>query len=108
MVQNRTIILKCLGFQRSLYLNQVHGKDFVLFSKKDAGSDCCRDVSTVVDADNTNTADGVIANIPGILLVIQVADCQAVILYDPVKKVLANIHSGGGEAFLISLAPGLI
>ena len=27
-------------------------------------------------------------------LVIQVADCQAVMLYDPEKKVIANVHSG--------------
>ena len=39
-------------------------------------------------------ADAVITNQPGLLLVIQVADCQAVIIYDPVQQVVANVHSG--------------
>lgn len=39
-------------------------------------------------------ADGMITDIPGIALGIKVADCQAVYLYDPVNKVIGNIHSG--------------
>lgn len=39
-------------------------------------------------------ADAVITDIKGIFLVIQVADCQSVMLYDPHQKAIANIHSG--------------
>ncbi len=39
-------------------------------------------------------ADAIITNVKGLLTMIQVADCQGVILYDPVEQVLANIHSG--------------
>ncbi len=40
------------------------------------------------------SADGIVTDIPGVLLFIQVADCQPVMLYDSVNKVIANIHSG--------------
>ncbi len=39
-------------------------------------------------------ADGVITNIRGKLLFIQVADCQSVMMFDPEKNVIANVHSG--------------
>lgn len=40
------------------------------------------------------TADGMITDIPDLLLVIQVADCQGVILFDPVRRVVGALHSG--------------
>ena len=39
-------------------------------------------------------ADAVISDCPNIGLTISAADCQAVMLYDPSRKVIANIHSG--------------
>jgi YfiH family protein len=39
-------------------------------------------------------ADGLVTNVPGAGLVIKQADCQAVILYDPVRRVVANVHCG--------------
>lgn len=41
-----------------------------------------------------NDNDGIITNLRGIALVTYVADCQAILLYDPVNKVIGNIHSG--------------
>ncbi len=38
--------------------------------------------------------DALITNIPQVALMIQQADCQAVMLFDPIRKVIANIHSG--------------
>ncbi len=52
-------------------------------------------------------ADGIITDIEGIFAVIQVADCQAVILYDPVRKVVANIHSGWRGSLLNILGTGV-
>lgn len=50
--------------------------------------------------------DGLVTKIPGIGLVTRFADCTPILLFDPVKKVQGNIHSGwkgtlkeiGGEA----------
>jgi hypothetical protein len=38
--------------------------------------------------------DAFISNIPGVALMVQQADCQAVLLFDPTQKVVANIHCG--------------
>jgi len=38
--------------------------------------------------------DGLITNIPGIVLSIQVADCVPIYLYDPTKKVIGLVHAG--------------
>lgn len=38
--------------------------------------------------------DGLVTQGKGVGLVITHADCQAIILYDPVTKTLANVHSG--------------
>lgn len=39
-------------------------------------------------------ADGLITNQPGLCLTIYYADCIPVLLYDPVKKAIAAVHSG--------------
>ena len=44
--------------------------------------------------DSFNDVDGLITNLEGIALVITVADCQGILLYDSVKGVIGNIHSG--------------
>ncbi len=38
--------------------------------------------------------DGFITDVPGVCLVSRFADCQGVFLFDPVKKVIAAVHSG--------------
>ncbi len=39
-------------------------------------------------------ADAMVTDRPGVGLMIRIADCQAVFLVDPVKKVVANVHNG--------------
>lgn len=39
-------------------------------------------------------ADGLITNVPGLALAVFYADCIPVLLYDPIKKVVAAVHSG--------------
>lgn len=39
-------------------------------------------------------ADALITDLPGVRLLIQTADCQAVMLFDPDKRVVANVHCG--------------
>ena len=55
-------------------------------------------VVKVVTEDNKNdkflNTDGLITNLKGIALLISTADCQGIILYDPVKKVIGCVHSG--------------
>lgn len=52
----------------------------------------------VIDSNNLDddfvNVDGLITNLKNVALVTYLADCQAILLYDPIKKVIGNIHSG--------------
>lgn len=41
-----------------------------------------------------NSTDGFMTNIPGVPLMVKMADCQAVLFFDPVRRVIAAVHSG--------------
>lgn len=51
-----------------------------------------------VTLDNLNDSflntDGLITNLKDVCLLTKTADCQAILLYDPINKVIGNIHSG--------------
>ncbi|MFO7884258.1 MAG: peptidoglycan editing factor PgeF [Desulfobacteraceae bacterium] len=99
VLKNRRLVSHHMNASNSLYLNQIHGRDILVLKKEDQYENyrLTRD---------RLTADGVITDISGLLLVIQTADCQAVLLYDPVKRVIGNIHSGwrGSAADIIGNA----
>jgi YfiH family protein len=91
-------------------LDQVHGNGIVVFSKehhfyrvfnkvdcfKDEYSEILEDQADAfgIDSERKLEADAIVTDIPGKFLVIQVADCQSVLIYDPVQEVVANVHSG--------------
>lgn len=41
-----------------------------------------------------NEVDGIITNLKNTALITQSADCQSILLYDEVNKIIGNIHSG--------------
>lgn len=49
---------------------------------------------TIDNVNDYDLADGMITNVEGLGLAVRVADCQAIFLYNPIKKVIGNIHSG--------------
>lgn len=56
-------------------------------------------IETVLENDEINNnkfdnVDGLLTNVKGVTLLIKVADCQGIFLYDPIKEVIGNIHSG--------------
>jgi YfiH family protein len=79
---NREQIKKALGFKHLVSAKQVHGSR----------------VHTVdesrVDDMEIDAFDALITNVPGIGLMIQQADCQAVFLFDPEKKAIGIAHVG--------------
>ena len=100
--RNRTRMLSSLNLTRVLFLNQVHGTDIaVIKSEKDAAGAVWKGQGAAPS--KIFKADAVVTNLKNLGLVIQVADCQALVLYDPKKGVIANIHSGwrGSVADLI-------
>ncbi len=89
VARNRKMITLKMGMKPLVFLNQVHGTDIKVLKKDDS------DFSIQFEPGREiYTADAVITDMKGVFLVIQVADCQAVMLYDPKSQVIANIHSG--------------
>jgi len=89
IAMNRKLIILKMGMKPLVFLNQVHGRDIQILKKDD------NDLSDIFEpGKELYTADGIITDMKGVFLVIQVADCQAVMLYDPRKEVIANVHSG--------------
>ncbi|MBF0201593.1 MAG: laccase domain-containing protein [Desulfamplus sp.] len=86
-----------------LYLNQVHGREFVVLKKDDYKSTSEMERFCA----GSHEADGIITDVENIFAVIQVADCQAVILYDPLRRVVAGIHSGWRGSLLNIIGAGV-
>lgn len=80
---NLELVREAVGADRLATLDQAHGGDVIVISGKD------RDKPV-----KPLKGDGLVTDVPGLGLVIKQADCQAVILYDPVRRVVANIHCG--------------
>ncbi len=89
IARNRKLITLKMGMKPFVFLNQVHGDSVKVLKHDDNDMD-----QTFEPGIETYTADAIISDIKNVFLVIQVADCQAVMLYDPEKKVVANVHSG--------------
>jgi purine-nucleoside/S-methyl-5'-thioadenosine phosphorylase / adenosine deaminase len=87
VVNNRKSIAQCMGTQKLVFINQIHKTDILVFKKNDAERLSETKASSF-------TGDAMITDIPDKFLAIQTADCQGVVLYDPEKKVVANLHSG--------------
>ncbi len=86
---NRRRIHDCLGVENSLYVDQVHGKDILIFKSSTHTPETIRQLQA-----QHPRVDGIITDIKDLALMIQVADCQAVMFYDPKRQVIANVHSG--------------
>ncbi|OQY06698.1 MAG: multicopper polyphenol oxidase [Desulfobacteraceae bacterium 4572_123] len=87
VMANRHLVNRLLGGGEPVFLNQVHGCDVAVIKGRDNGL-------SGIATDKALAGDAVITDIPGLNLVIQLADCQAVLMYDPIRGVVANVHSG--------------
>jgi YfiH family protein len=87
VAENRRRVAACLGADRLVFIDQVHQDGIVVVQD---GDGCDR----VGPLPAERTGDAMITDVTGTCLAIQVADCQAVVLYDPDRSVVANIHSG--------------
>lgn len=76
---NRRAILAESGGRELVLLSQVHGNAVHVHTGADVGP---------------VEADALVTDCPGAMLTILTADCQAVVLADPKKRVVANVHAG--------------
>jgi len=81
--QNRNILCRCIEGKELIYANQKHGAQLIVLAKNDK-----------VNINAPFAGDAMIADILNKYLVVQVADCQSLLIYDPVQHVVANVHSG--------------
>jgi YfiH family protein len=66
--------------------NQVHGNNIRVVTRADVKRD-------LYDPEGYDT-DGLVTDIPGVVLTIFSADCIPILFYDPVRKVIAAAHAG--------------
>ncbi len=83
VVHNRALVQQALGLEALVSATQVHGCRESLVTAGIAAPE-----EEIPDADILFTLQS------GLGLVIKQADCQAVMFYDPVRRVAANVHCG--------------
>lgn len=79
--KNRKRMQKTMDIEILKGITQVHGDSILTVESIDQATDLTRN-------------DAMITNVAGIGLLIQQADCQAILLHDPVQGVIAAIHNG--------------
>jgi len=84
---NRNSISLVMGDGVVVFAHQIHETDILIVN----GIPRNKDSSSHQEA---LTGDGLVTAAAGTFIAVKLADCQAVMMYDPVKKVLANVHSG--------------
>jgi len=85
--QNRHLLWEHMQKACLVFSNQVHGTDVLTVDQEHFSGGTPETL-------HVGSGDAMITNIPGVALVILIADCQAVLIVDPVNCVIANVHAG--------------
>jgi len=89
--KNRIKILKTFGLEKVICSKQVHeDRILVLKDEKLKKLGFCEENPH----NELEGFDAIITNVKGLGLMIKVADCQAILIYDPSKKVISAVHAG--------------
>jgi YfiH family protein len=85
--KNRNLVSQVIEGRDLVFVKQVHGDQVVILNPGN------------IDSYGGNhralgTGDALATNISGKFLTTQLADCQSILLYDPIQHVVANVHSG--------------
>lgn len=90
VLENRRRAAAALGADLGdmVFCNQAHGREVHVVSAADRGRGALRLEDAIASTDALVTAE------PGLVLVVMVADCVPIVLYDPVAHVLACVHAG--------------
>lgn len=84
--ENRQRMLSIWSHPTGVFARQIHGAEVGVWSASNG--------HPILDNAVQLEGDALITDQPEGALVIQTADCQSVILVDPVRRVVANVHSG--------------
>jgi polyphenol oxidase len=90
VLENRRRAAESLGAGPGdfVFCNQAHGREVHMVTAEDRG----RGAWSLDDA--IGNADALVTTDPGTVLVVMVADCVPIVLYDPAAHVLACVHAG--------------
>jgi hypothetical protein len=90
VLKNRKLLAEAVGFDAAgiVTAKQVHDNKVALVTKDMRGKGAFDFISAL------DGIDAMVTNVPKICLMVQVADCVPVLLYDPVKKVIGAVHAG--------------
>lgn len=80
--ENRRLVKETLSIPRLLSARQVHGPGIYCLTEP------------LRDDRSIEGVDALITDLTDVGLMIQQADCQAVLLFDPVREVIAAVHCG--------------
>ena len=84
---NRRRVARAIESEELVFAEQVHGADVIIVNSQNSSFDPGTDRVVGI-------GDALITNISGKFLIIQLADCQSILLYDPIQQVVANVHCG--------------
>ncbi len=87
VLRNRRAVAAGLGARRLLFARQVHGEDVALVDRT-------TDLEAWETEGGPPTADALVTDRPGVFLAVAVADCQPILMADPVRRVVAAVHAG--------------
>lgn len=76
--ENRKTFLSYLGIKNAVYQQQTHSGN----------------VTIVKHEGNVENNDAIITDVKNLALIVSLADCTPILLYDVVNKVIAGVHSG--------------
>jgi len=79
---NREVVRKALGLDALVFANQVHGRGVIPVVGPPKGDQ------------PAGEGDALMTDRPGLGLACQTADCTPILLFDPVNRAIAAIHSG--------------
>lgn len=90
VLHNRRLVTEKLAFPLEAWTcgEQVHGKAVAVITAKDKGRGLLDRQSALQDT------DGLVTNVPGILLTSFYADCVPLYFYDPVNQAVGLAHAG--------------
>ncbi len=85
VTRNIEKISEIINTDRIISISQAHGCKIIIIDKN---------YLKTHKEKEPPVADAIISNEPGVALMIKVADCQSIFMFDPVKNVVANVHCG--------------
>jgi hypothetical protein len=90
VLENRRRTAAALGADLGdlVFCNQSHGRNVHVVTADDRGR------GTLSKDDAIAATDALVTAEPGVVLVVMVADCVPIVLYDPVARVLSCVHAG--------------